>query len=335
MPWIEAEDFYSKIKNETLAPVVLITGEEPFLIRQALHQIEAQFVRPEMKDFNFTTYYASEADLGQVRDNIETLPTFAPLRVIFLKEAHELSDSDWEILEPIFQNPVASTLFVMTALKVDKRRKHLKFLLDAGHCVEFKKLYDNQIPSWIHYICQNEGVQISEEANHLLHRLVGSHLLEVESEVLKLKEFISPRLRIEVADVAQVVSKAREESVFQWTEAVAAKDRIRALELLAGLLDQGQSEVGIVILMARHIRLLMKIKKGQELGFSGPRLAQYAQVPPYFLTGYLKQASLWSASGLEKALLTLNETDKALKTSPVSAPLWLENMVLKMTPAAH
>ena len=166
-----------------------------------------------------------------------------------------------------------------------------------------------------------------------MHRLVGYHLLEIESEILKLKEYISPRTRIELNDVTAVVSKAREESVFQWTEAVASKDRIKAFELLAGLLDQGQSEVGIVVLMARHIRLLLKIKKGQELGYSGPRLAQYVQVPPYFMNNYLKQASLWSVSGLEKVLLTLNETDKALKTSPVSAPLWLENMVLKITPA--
>ncbi len=332
MAWIDVEEFYSQIKSQSLKPVVLMTGEEPYLIRQALEQIENQYVNPEMKDFNFTVYFGGEANMESVRDNVETLPTFAPLRVVFLKEAHELSDSDWEALEPLFQNPVSSTLFVITALRVDKRKKYFKSLNELGSAVEFKKLYDNQIPSWIQYMCQLEGLHISEEANHLIHRLVGSHLLEIESEIFKLKDYISPRERIEVSDVTAVVSKAREESVFQWTEAVAAQDRIKALELLVSLLDQGQSEVGIVILMARHIRLLLKIKKGQELGYSGPRLAQYVQVPPYFLNNYLKQASLWSTSGLEKVLLTLNETDKALKTSPISAPLWLENMVLKITP---
>lgn len=333
MAWIQPEEFYSQIKSQSLNPVVLITGEEPYLIRQCLHQIESQYVNPDMKDFNFTLYFGGEADMEQVRDNVETLPTFAPLRIVFLKEADELGDRDWEVLEPVLKLPVTSTLFVITALRIDKRKKYFKYISETATCVEFKKLYDNQIPSWIQYISQAEGLQISEAANHLIHRLVGSHLLEIESEILKLKEYISPRSRIEVEDVSQVVSKAREESVFQWTEAVASKDRIKAFELLASLLDQGQSEVGIVVLMARHIRLLLKVKKGQELGFSGPRLAQYVQVPPYFMSNYLKQASLWSNSGLEKALLTLNETDKALKTSPVSAPLWLENMVLKMTPA--
>ncbi len=333
MAWITPEEFYAQIKSQSLKPVVLITGEEPFLIRQCLQQIETQYVNPDMRDFNFTTYFCGEAEMDQVRDNVETLPTFAPLRIVFLKEAHELADKEWEALESVLENPVSSTLFVITALRIDKRKKYFKYLNEAATCVEFKKLYDNQIPSWIQYICNLEGLQISEAANHMMHRLVGSHLLEIESEILKLKDYISPKTRIEVEDVTQVVSKAREESVFQWTEAVASKDRIKAFELLASLLDQGQSEVGIVVLMARHVRLLLKIKKGQELGYSGPRLAQYVQVPPYFMVNYLKQSSLWSVSGLEKLILTLNETDKALKTSPVSAPLWLENMVLKITPA--
>jgi len=333
MAWVEADQLYSKMESRSLPPVVLLVGEEPYLIRQALEQIEKTYVDESMRDFNFSVYFAGEAEMDRVRDAVETLPSFAPLRVVFLKEAHELSDSDWETLEPLLENPVESTLFVITATRLDKRKKFLKTLSEKGFCIEFKKLYDNQIPSWIQYMAKLEGLQITEDANHLLHRLVGSHLLEIESEVFKLKEYISPRTRIEIDDVKSVVSKSREESVFQWTEAVAGGDRVRSFELLATLLDQGQSEVGTVALMARHVRLLIKIKRGQELGYTGARLAQYAQVPPYFLGGYLKQAGLWSVSRLEQVLLTLNETDKALKTSPVSAPLWLENMLLKITPA--
>lgn len=333
MAWIEADKLYPQIEARSLSPVVLLVGEEPYLLRQALAQIENYYVDENMKDFNFTVYFAGEAEMEKVRDNVETLPTFAPNRVVFLKEAHELSDADWEVLEPILKDPVESTLFVITASRLDKRKKAFRLLSEQGQCVEFKKPYDNQIPSWIQYIAGLEEMQISEDANHLLHRLVGSHLLEIEGEIQKLKDYISPRTRIELEDVKSVVSKSREDSIFQWTEAVAGGDRIRSFELLASLLDQGQSEVGIVTLMARHVRLLIKIKRGQELGYTGARLAQYVQVPPYFLNNYLKQSGLWSIKKLEQVILTLNETDKALKTSPVSAPLWLENMLLKITPA--
>lgn len=331
MAWLEARDFYDQLQSPNFGSLVFLMGEEPYLIDQALKQIEMTKVDESMRDFNFTSYHATDAQLEKVRDNIETLPSFSNQRVIFLKDVHELSDSDWATLESILTNPVSSTLLVMTAAKFDKRKKIFKIISDNSVCVEFKKLYDNQIPSWISYICGQQGLQISDEATHLLHRNVGSHLQEIESEVIKLKSFISPRTRVEIDDVKNAVSKTREENIFQWTEAVASRDRVRALESLVTLLDQGQNEVGVVTLMARHVRLLMKVKKGQELGYAGSKLAQYAQVSPYFLAGYVKQSGLWSARQLEQLLLTLNETDLALKTSPVSAPLWLENMVLKMT----
>lgn len=335
MAWLEADKIYADIQKRSLKPVVLLMGDEPYLIRQALYQIESHYVDDSMRDFNFTQYFAGEAETEKVRDNVETLPTFAPLRVVFLKDAEELNDSDWEALDPVISQPVDSTLFVISAARLDKRKKVFKSLSENASCVEFKKPFENQIPSWIQYIANLENIQIGDDANHLLHRLVGSHLLEIEGEIQKLKDYISPRTRIEVQDVRAVVSKSREESIFQWTEAVAGGDRIRAFEMLANLLDQGQSEVGVVSLMARHIRLLIKIKRGQELGYTGSRLAQYVQVPPYFLNSYLRQAGHWSIKKLEQVILTLNETDKALKTSPVSAPLWLENMVLKVTPAIH
>lgn len=331
MAWLEARDFYDLLQKQATKPLVFLLGEEPYLLEQAVKQLESTLVDESMKDFNFSVYFGSDAMPEKIRDTVETLPGFAQRRVVLLKEAHELNDSAWETLEPVLSSPVDSTVFVIVASRFDKRKKVFKLLSENGTCVEFKRVFENQIPNWISYICQNQGLQISESASHVLHRFVGSHLQEIETEVLKLKEFISPRVRIEEADVKSVVAKSREENVFHWTEAVAEKDRVRALESLATLLDQNQSEVGVVSLMARHVRLLMKIKKGQELGYAGTRLAQFVQVSPYFLTGYVKQAGLWSVHQLEGLILILNETDKALKTSPVSAPLWLENMVLKMT----
>jgi DNA polymerase-3 subunit delta len=87
--------------------------------------------------------------------------------------------------------------------------------------------------------------------------------------------------------------------------------------------------VGIVVLLARHIRLLMSVKRGLDQGLSGSRLAAAAQVPPYFLDNYVMQSRLWTTKKLEQTLVTLSETDKALKSSPLSSHIWLENLVLK------
>jgi DNA polymerase-3 subunit delta len=130
-------------------------------------------------------------------------------------------------------------------------------------------------------------------------------------------------------DVAAAVSRSKEENVFDFTKAIGENDRVKALEHLVHLLDQGQNEIGIVSLLSRHIRILLTVKKGMEEGLHGAKLAHYAQVPPYFLESYIDQARLWAIRKLEQTLVMLCETDKALKSSPLSSHIWLENLVLK------
>ncbi len=329
MALIDSQKFYKDLEKGNLAPMYFLFGEEPYLLNQSVERFKYAVLTEGAIDFNYSLFYASDADIVQVRDAVETLPMMAPRRLVILKEAQELTDKEWGQLESLIEEPVDSTCFVILASRVDKRKKQIRQLLDKAECVEFKKPYENQVPSWINYIAETLGLKISNDAIHLLHKLVGHHLTEIEAELKKLGEFVEGARRIEVQDVAQVVSRSKEESVFDFTKAVGLNDRVKALEYLVHLLDQGQNEIGIISLVARHIRILLAVKKGMEEGLHGAKLAHYAQVPPYFLENYSEQARLWTAKKLEQTMVVLSETDKALKSSPLSSHIWLENMVLK------
>lgn len=330
MALIDSQKFYRDLESGKLAPLYFLFGEEPYLLQQSAERFKYAVLQEGAADFNFTLFYASDAEADNIRDAVETLPMMAPRRLVILKEAQELTDKEWQVLEPLFENPVESTVFVILASRVDKRKKQIRLLLDKASCVEFKKPFENQIPQWIQYIAKSLELQISNDATHLLHKLVGNHLTEIESELKKLEDFVGDRRRIEVSDVAQAVSRSREENVFDFTKSVGENDRVRALEQLVHLMDQGQSEIGIVSLVARHIRLLLLIRKGLEEGLHGAKLAHYAQIPPYFLESYIDQTRVWTTRKLEQTLVILSETDRALKSSPLSSHIWLENMVLKV-----
>ena len=329
MALIDAQKFYRDLEKGDLAPMYFLFGEEPYLLNQSVERFKFAVLTEGAIDFNYSLFYASDADIVQVRDAVETLPMMAPRRLVILKESQELNDKEWAQLESLIEEPVDSTVFVILASRVDKRKKQIRQMLDKAACVEFKKPYENQIPSWINYIAQSLGLTISNEAIHFLHKLVGHHLTEIEAELKKLGEFVEGQRRIEVADVAQVVSRSKEESVFDFTKAVGENDRVKALENLVHLLDQGQNEIGIISLVARHIRILLTVKKGMDEGLQGAKLAHYAQVPPYFLENYIDQSRNWTAKKLEQTMVVLSETDRALKSSPLSSHIWLENMVLK------
>lgn len=329
MGFIDAQKFYKDLEKGQLAPLYFIFGEEPYLLNQSVERFKFAVLNEGAVDFNYSLFYASDADVVAVLDAVETLPMMAARRLVIVKEAQELTDKEWVELEPLIVSPVDSTVFVIFASRIDKRKKQIRMLLEKADCVEFKKPYDNQIPSWVNYIAQSLGLTISNDAIHLLHKLVGNQLTEIEGELKKLGDYVGGHRRIEVADVGQVVSRSKEENVFDFTKAIGENDRIKALEHLVHLLDQGQSEIGIVSLLARHVRILLSLRRGMEEGLHGAKLAHYAQVPPYFLQNYVDQARLWTSKKLEQTLVILSETDKALKSSPLSSHIWLENMVLK------
>ncbi len=325
----DQQKLYKDLESKKFQPIYFLFGDEPYLLNQCTNRFKFSVLDENTIDFNYSLFYAADADASTIKDAVETLPVFTSHRLVIVKNAHEFKDSELLELQPILDNPVESTVFVILAEKVDKRKKAIKTLLDHAFCVEFKKPYDNQVPQWISYLCQNVDLQISNEAIHRLHRLVGNNLSELESQILKIQDYIGERKLIELADINSVVSFSREESVFDFTKAIGQKDRVKALEQLVSLMDQGQNEISIINLLARHMRLLLTVRSGMDQGIGGAKLASLAQVPSYFIESYCDQARIWPIRKIEEAISVLHETDKALKSSPLSSHIWLENMVLK------
>lgn len=331
MSQVDPQQFYKDLDGSSLLPpLMFFYGEEPYLIDQAVERIKLKALSDIEKDFNFDLFYASDCEVSQVVEAVESFPIMARQRLVILKESQAFSESEWNRLSVLFDSPVKSTALVMTASLVDKRKKIFKKLIDSTYSVEFKKPFENQIPRWIHYIAQTLDLQISDSGADLLHRLVGNHLLEIESELKKLGENVQSNQIIEASDVEKIVSRSKEESVFDFIESIGERDRILALNQLNYLLQQGQNQIGIISLTARHIRILLKTKKGLEMGLHGSKLAHYVQVPSFFINKYTSQAQQWSDKRLKKILILLSRTDLNLKSSPISSQIWLEDMVFSI-----
>lgn len=327
---LDPQKFYQSVQDGDIAPMYLIYGEESYLVRQALQRLKLAAIPEGMEDFNYQQFFAGDADMDQVRDAVEMLPMMASRRVVILREIDALKERDWPTLEPLFEKPVETTVFILTGTAIDKRKKAMKKLLDRAAWIEFKKPYDNQIPQWIHHIARTLEIEISDEAVHQLHARAGARLDEIELHLQKLKDFVSPRARIEGTDVEDVLPVSKEENIFDLVRSIGRKDRLRSIQGLHRALEQGQSHIGLVSLIARQIRLLLQVKHAQKDGIYGQRLAQAIQVPPYFLNQYLEQAKAWTEPQLEKMLAQLATLDLRLKSSSLEPERWMEDLIFSL-----
>ena len=326
---IDSQKLYKDLEAKNLKPVYFLHGDEPYLLNGCVDSFKAAVLSEATMDFNYQLFYAGDADVTLIKDAVETLPVFTPYRLVIVKNLDDLKDAELQELESIITNQVTSTVLVLFAEKPDKRKKFYKTIFDLAVCVEFKKPYPNQYPQWISHMCKIQGLKISNDAIHRLHRLVGNNLTELQSQIFRIQDYLGEKTDIEVTDVNEVVSVSREESIFDFTDALGKRDRVLALEQLVNLLDQGQNEHAIIALVARHMRILLSVRTGLDQGIGGAKLASIAGVAPYFIENYCTQAERWSVRKIEDSICVLHETDKALKSSPLSSHIWLENFVLK------
>lgn len=312
-----------------IAPIYLIYGEEDFFINEALMMIERAALGEMSRDFNFDSFYGKETPVSNIVDVAETLPMMAERRLVIVRDADKWTESDWSQFDNYFERPSESTVLVLVMKSIDKRKKNHKRLLEVAESFEMKKPYDNQIPSWIQYIVKKWNSSIDSDAVALLHQFVGANLTDVNNEVQKLVQYLGNEKTITSQDVMSVVSNIRVQSVFDLSRAIGDCDKARALLCLSQLLSHGQNEVGILALVSRHVRILRSVKMAKKEGVKGAQLASKVGVSPYFLTEYEQQARHWSEKKIEKTFRALLDVDRALKSSPISSHIWLENFVIQ------
>lgn len=326
---IDLRRLQQRLENKTPGSLYLLIGEEAFLIQEATQLLKGKSVDPGISDFNCDVFDAEEISAGQVRDAVEMLPMMSPRRFVLYRGVDALKEKDWEVLYPLFDNPVDTTVFVLTCENLDKRKKYYKRLNEKATIVELKRPYESQVLEWIDYLAHKHELQVTRDASQLLRQFVGNNLTELNNELLKLKNYLGERNKIEAEDVLQVVSQSRVDRIFDLTDAIGRRDKVTALNMLANLLENGQSEVGVLAMVSRHFRILSSLRDGQRDGLVGSRLSAKAGIPQFLLAQYMEQTRKWDDSKIAETFAVLQDTDRALKSSALPSHVWLENFVLK------
>jgi len=327
---VKPQDLKSRIKSGELPPVLCLCGEEGYFRDLSLRQIIDHAVPADARDFNLTVFHGKEVSARQILEEVQTLPVFVPRRVVVVKETQLLGAADSELLLDYLQSPAPETILVLVADKVDKRKKFFQQLSKAGGLVEFKPLYDNQIPGFVRDLLQEKGLRITESGMALFCRRAGGNLQEIAAELEKLAAFLGERDLIDRDDVAEVVCDVRADSVFELTDALGQRRLPEALWLLHRLLDEGEAPLGLLAMIVRHYRQLWKIRELLDRGTGVRELPAAVGVNPYFINGLITQAGHFSSARFRGLFSRFLETDLALKSSGAHASALLEGLLLEI-----
>jgi len=316
------------IQAGSLPGLILLYGPESYFAEQGLQLIRDAVVAPEDRDFNLSQYHGKDFKPGEVVEQARTFPVFAERRLVVIKNLHDASADQLDGLLAYLEDPVAETVLLLTADKIDARRKFYQILKKTGKSFEFKKIYENQLPTFVRDLAKSFNVTLTGEGLKLFCKRVGTNLVEVQGELEKLLGYLGDRDIADEKDVAAIVSDTRIESIFDLTDALGEGDVSRAFQLLNRLLAEGQAPLMVLAMMTRHFRQMWKMSELVTQRVPQSELPKRVGVSPYFLKGLLQQAGRFDSRQYRQVFNQLLATDLALKSSGSEPRMHLEKLIL-------
>ena len=290
-------------------PIYVFHSEHPILIERAVSELRDAVVPPAARGFNYDVVEGNPK-ASQIVALAQTLPMMAASRMVFVRDLSLLPADEGETLLDYVAKANPSTVIVALASKLDKRLKLFAQLSKKGylHVLEAPR----QLGAWVRDEAKTRNVKMDAAAVQRLVDAVGSDLSRLALTIEQLGLYTAGK-PVTSDDVDELVADTRERSVFELTDAIGAADRARALAAVAALCDQRESAVGVVVMLARHIRQLSLLHHMRASQTPRGEWASRIGVPPFVVDKLIAQARSYTPAALAAATRRLAAADRALK----------------------
>ncbi|MGH8120699.1 MAG: DNA polymerase III subunit delta [Gammaproteobacteria bacterium] len=238
---LKAGQLSSSLKRNALAPLYLVSGEEPLQLMECVDQIR-RHARQQGHTERVVFTVEPGFDWNTLPEETATASLFAPKRLVELRMGDSSPGKDGgAVLAQYAENPPADTVLIISAGKIDKQAQQSKWFsaLDrAGVVVQVWPLVPEELPEWIGQRLAARGRSIDPQALVLLADQVEGNLLAAIQEIDKLC-LLTDNEKISVVDVGNSVSDNARYEVFALLEAAMAGDAKRCARMLSGLRVEG------------------------------------------------------------------------------------------------
>lgn len=314
------------------APVFLFLGEEEYAVSEALDYLAAKVLneRDEIDRVD-----AEEAGVEGIRVQMTTPPFLSTHRLVVARGIDSLSAAELSQLEPYLSDPTPGVVVAFVARSLDKRTKFYRALSRHGQVVEFTRLRGQQLERWLASEARRQGLQLTAEQISLICQWVGDDMRALKGEVEKLATYVGPSGEITDEELMLCVGKHRDTGdqylVFRFADAVGLGRPDEALELLHKLLYLGRPPLVILAMIARQLRLILRVHDLRQKGLSAAQAAGKLGLPVFVVRKLFQQAAGFRIEEAVRGLELVMQVDRALKTGgDRNASLLLERLVFEL-----
>ncbi|ROL60548.1 DNA polymerase III subunit delta [Bacteroidetes/Chlorobi group bacterium ChocPot_Mid] len=347
------------ITEKKYPKILLLFGEEEFLLEEAYEKILRFFIS---EDKSYSESEIKDAEVHSQSDIINScniFPFISKRRVVTVNNFEKLFSGriskKTEQSSPFanyLKSPQDTTILILKAnikklnglssafeSKTNKAKAE-KIINSSGFpyhtiltkydWIEFPKIWENQLPSWVIRRFKSKSKNITPEAASMLVMYTNPNLRDLNSEIDKILLFVADRKEITSDDINFLIGENRDYNVYELQKSIGKRDLALSLKILENMLATDRKEMLIMTVLINYFTALFKLIEESVLNPDRYKLAASLGVNPMFVSEYLATLKLYSPDEIERAFQALTEADAILKSTSTDSLYIMQKMLIRI-----
>lgn len=276
-------------------------------------------------------YDLEEVPLANALEDLDTYSFLSPKKIIIIKNIEVLKYDEYkESFDHLFKyldNSSSLNLLIIEAKKLDNKTKISKELRKKCNIIKTEintKSYIKQ---------KFNDFDIGQDVINTLDEYCLGDISKLDNECNKLINYKWDEKLITKEDVIKLVQKKEEESrelTFEFTKALASKDKSKALLLFRKLLKTDDNALGIIGLLASQFRIMLQVKLLDERRLTSKDIAHMLDENEYRIKKTMELTPLYSEKEIRNLIIALENIDLQTKTTDASPKSLIEMFIINM-----
>lgn len=317
--------------------IIFLYGQDTYRSRRKLNEIIDHYKKVHKSGLNLKYFDLKKGDYADFWDEVRSVSMFTGKKLIVLENAASNEGFKTDLIKnskKLFDTK--DIILFYEDGKIPEKDKLLKFANGQGKLQEFKLLEGEKLKSWAKKEFAGYQAGIEPQALEKLVSFVGSDLWQFSNEIKKLVAYkknpsyakaSKNNQDIKMQDVDLQVRSKIETNIFKTIDAIAVKDKKRALSLIHQHLEKGDSSLYLISMINFQLRNILLMK---SLKYYTPAILKGIGIHPYVARKSIAQAGRFSLDELKGIYQRVFQLDLAIKTGRLEAQTALELLIAEI-----
>lgn len=294
--------------------IILLHGEDTYRAKKKMREIMEEHKEKHKSGLNLRYLEGKITSFDDLRNEILGISMFKEKKLVVVSDLFSNSKLKEEIIErgKAFIDS-DNVLLLIESSNILAKDKLLSFLEKEGKVHEFEPLSGVKLNSWVKEEVKELKGSIDEKALEKLIEYVGGDLWQMENEIKKLINYSND---IKEKDIEMMVKPKYETNVFDTIDAIGAKNKKKAIELLKEHAEKGDSVLYLLAMVASQIRNIIAVKTGANSGMH-----------PFVLRKATYQAKNFSLEDLKRIYQKIVDLDFEIKVGKIDQDMALDVLI--------